>query len=75
LIIISPWAKVNYVSHSLADQSSVLRFIENNWRLGRIGGGSNDAIAGSLDDLFDFSRPQAKQLFLKPKTGEPIAEK
>jgi hypothetical protein len=42
-------------THTLTDQSSVLRFIEDNWKTGRIGGGSFDALAGSLSGLFDFS--------------------
>jgi phospholipase C len=36
LLIISPYAKANFIDHSLIDQSSILRFIENNWSLGRI---------------------------------------
>jgi hypothetical protein len=47
LLVISPWAKHNYVDHTLTDQSSILKFVEDNWRLPRIPG-SFDAIAGSL---------------------------
>ena len=36
------------------DQSSITRFIEDNWGLGRIGNGSFDAIAGDLSHIFDF---------------------
>ena len=43
MIVISPYAKVNYVDHAVTDQSSVLRFIEDNWNLGRIGSPSLDA--------------------------------
>ncbi len=46
LLVISPYAKANFVDHSLTDQSSVLRFIEDNWGTGRIGGGSFDELAG-----------------------------
>ena len=38
LNVVSPWAKVNYVDHSLTDQSSLLRFIEDNWNLDYIDG-------------------------------------
>jgi len=38
----------------VTDQSSILSFIEDNWNLGRIGGGSTDAIAGTLNGMFDF---------------------
>ena len=37
LLVISPYAKVNYVDRSVTDQTSILRFIEDNWQLGRIG--------------------------------------
>ena len=72
LLVISPFSKVNYVDHSVTDQSSILRFVEDNWLGGeRIGNGSFDALAGSLNNLFDFSRPRAQTLFLNPTTGEP----
>ena len=32
LLVISPYAKVNYVDHSITDQTSILRFIEDNWQ-------------------------------------------
>jgi phospholipase C len=74
LLVISPYAKVNFVDHSLTDQSSVLRFIEDNWGTGRIGGGSFDELAGSLSNMFDFDAPHAfgeRRLLLDPTTGEP----
>jgi phospholipase C len=46
LLVLSPFAKKNFVDHTLTDQSSVLRFIEDNWKTGQIGGGSFDQIAG-----------------------------
>jgi phospholipase C len=56
MIVISPWAKVNYVDHTLVDQTSVVRFIEDNWLNGaRLGGGSFDADAGSIMGMFNFS--------------------
>jgi phospholipase C len=74
LIAISPYAKQNYVDHALTDTTSVLRFIEDNWSLGRIGNGSFDALAGTLDGLFNFtSTPNAaaRQLCLNASTGVP----
>jgi len=70
LLVISPWAKRNYVSHALTDQSSIIRFVEDNWRLPRISG-SFDAVAGSLRGMFDFSgtQPANGRLFLDPITG------
>ncbi|MCL6597421.1 MAG: phospholipase [Alicyclobacillus macrosporangiidus] len=74
LLVISPWAKRNFVDHTLTDQTSILRFIEDNWNLGRIGDFSYDAIAGSLLNMFDFTHgPSNSQLFLDPNTGEPVS--
>jgi len=70
LLVISPFAKANFVDRSLTDQTSILRFIEDNWRLGRIGDASFDARAGSLNRLFDFSGNRNRRLFLSPATGE-----
>jgi phospholipase C len=77
LLVISPWAKQNYVDNTLTDQSSVLKFIEDNWELGRIGGGSTDAVAGSLGNMFDFNSndPRAPKLLLDETTGEVVSEK
>ena len=71
LLVISPFARVNFVDHSVTDQSSILRFIEDNWSLGRIGNQSFDALAGSLGNLFNFSEDdRAGKLFLDPLTGQ-----
>jgi len=71
LLVISPWAKRNFVDHRLTDQSSVIRFIETNWGLPAIGNGSSDAIAGSLNGLFDFDHSQGSgRVFLDPTTGQ-----
>jgi len=73
LLVISPYARANYVDHHTTDQSSILHFIEDNWNLGRIGGGSFDAIAGSLEGMFDFDDgPVNGRLILDPDTGRPV---
>ncbi len=70
-LVISPFAKQNFVDHTISDQSSILRFIEDNWKLGRIGDYSFDALAGSLLNMFDFfSEHHAHRLILDPNTGE-----
>lgn len=61
LLVISPYAKKNYVVSTLTDQSSVLRFIEDNWNLGRIGDQSFDAIAGPLDNMLRGRRGAASK--------------
>jgi phospholipase C len=73
-LIISPWAKKNAVDTTVTDQASVARFIEDVFLSGqRIGGGSADTIAGSLNNMFDFSNgavmPNPNVVQLNPTTG------
>jgi phospholipase C len=73
LLVISPFVRPDSVDHKLLEQASILRFIEDNWRLGRIGDQSFDATADSLSSMFDFAgRPHEKPLFLDPRTGEKV---
>ena len=76
LLVVSRYAKRNSVDHSTTDQTSILRFIEDNWSLGRIGDASFDAKAGSLENLFDFTSGRhglgSRRLILDPATGEPL---
>jgi phospholipase C len=75
LLVISVYAKQNFVDNTLTDQTSILRFIEDNWRLGRIGGTSFDEKAGSLLNLFDFTDGHgANKLILDPLTGLPVQQ-
>lgn len=71
-LVISPWAKKNFVDHTITDQSSVIRFVEDNWLGGqRIGGGSFDAIAGPITNMFNFRKIRSNDtLILDPNTGE-----
>ncbi len=71
LLVISPFAKVNFIDHQITDQTSILRFIEDNWNLGRIGYQSFDEKAGLLTNMFNFTsnRHFADKLFLDPATG------
>jgi phospholipase C len=74
LLVISPWARHNYVDSTVTDQSSVIRFIEDNWLGGqRIGQGSYDGIANSISSLFDFQQTVSNDLYiLNENTGEPL---
>ncbi len=71
LLVISPYVRRNFVDHALIDQSSILRFIEDNWNLGRIGKGSFDEKAGTLENLFNWNGPYDHLFILDPVTGEP----
>jgi phospholipase C len=74
-IVISPWARTNYVGHQQISLASVVRFIEDNWLSGqRIGGGSFDATAGTMNGLFDFtSAGNNGALYLDPAAGTPLS--
>jgi phospholipase C len=73
MLVISPYAKVNFVDHTLTDQSSILRFIEDNWHLGRIGNHSFDVLAGPIINMFNFTHAAAQKLLLDPSTGMQVA--
>ena len=67
LLIISPYAKENFVEYSQnTDFTSILKFIEDNWNLGQIGGGSLDYKANSLNNMFEFKSPNYNTLILNP---------
>jgi phospholipase C len=71
LLVISPWARHNFVDHTLTDQSSILRFVEDNWLGGkRLGAGSFDTIANPINNMFNFERPENSGRFtLDPSLG------
>ena len=82
MMVISPYARVNFVDDTLTDQSSILRLVEDNWLEGErveppsspgADGlqGSFDNLAGTLDNMFDFKAPPARKLLLDPTTGQP----
>jgi phospholipase C len=80
LLVISPWAKDNYVDHTELDQSSVIRFIEDNFLDGKRiqPGGSFDSVANSIESLFDFHRSiwevRDRKLILDPSTGAIVKQ-
>jgi len=76
LLVISPWARRNYVDGTFTEQSSITKFIEENWNLGKIGTGSLDATSGTLENMFDFTRsdPRSPAILLNDETGEIESE-
>jgi phospholipase C len=69
LIAISPCAKPNYIDHTLTNQASVVKFIEDNWLSSSRITGSEDASSGSIDNMFDYSNCTQPALFLDTSTG------
>jgi phospholipase C len=75
MLVLSPWSNTNYIDNTPTDQSSIIQFIEDTFLASqRVGGGSFDATAGSLDKAFNFSNgavvPNPTPLFLSPTTGK-----
>lgn len=54
LIVVSPYAKANYVSHKMHDFGSILRFIEENFYLPTLG--YADSRGDDLSDCFDYNQ-------------------
>jgi phospholipase C len=73
MLIISTFAKVNYVEIQIMDQTSILRFIEDNWLLGRMGDQSFDERAGPILNMFNVTDGHdANKLFLDSSDGTII---
>ena len=72
-LVISPYARDNYADHTLIDQTSTTRFIEDNWLHNGQRLSTFDGRAGSILGMFDFDHPRAHRLFLDPQTGEPVS--
>jgi phospholipase C len=69
-VMVSPWAKKNFVSHTVADHTSILKFIETRFGLPSLT--RRDAAAHDLQDMFDFSAmswPKPPDLPDQPITG------
>lgn len=65
LLIISPYAKPNYVTHETGDFSSMLAFIEERFGLGHLT--ARDHYARDLRDAFDFNQaPNAPLVIPEP---------
>src|SRR5208282_1119478 len=81
-LVVSPWARTNFVDHTTTDQSSAIAFIEQNWGLPFVSPasganpGSYDQYAGSIINMFDFTRNKGEigkhKLFVDPTTGEVL---
>ncbi len=55
MLAVSPYAKQGYVSHRDYEFGSIVRFIEDNWDLGRLGT-TDGTSADFTNDFFDFSQ-------------------
>ena len=55
LVVVSPYAKKNYVDHTVADYTAMLKFIETRWNLPALS--ARDTAQMDMTEFFDFSNP------------------
>ena len=65
LVVVSPYAKSQYVSHVQYEFGSILKFIEETFGLPSLD--TTDARANNLSDLFDFSHQHARFKHIRTK--------
>ncbi len=71
LIVISPFAKENYVSNTVLNHGSLLAFIDYNWRLAPLNGFVADS--NIPIDFFDFNSSARAPIVLNESSQFPIA--
>jgi acid phosphatase len=57
MLAVSPYARTGFVDHSYYDHSSVLKFIERNWRLAPLSTRSRDNLPNAITTVADPYRP------------------
>jgi phospholipase C len=67
MIVISPYAKADFVSHFTYDFTSVLKFIEERWGLAHLTPRDHHAL--DMDDCFDFSQAPSAPLVIPVPSG------
>ncbi len=55
LLVVSPYAKRNYVSHTVADTTAILKLIETRFNLPSLT--ARDAAQPDMSEFFDFNDP------------------
>jgi phospholipase C len=62
LLVISPYAKRGYIDSEVGEFSSILRFIEDNWKVGQLT--HRDLMARNMTQVFDFTQ--------EPREPDPL---
>ncbi|MGA8796778.1 MAG: alkaline phosphatase family protein [Candidatus Cybelea sp.] len=58
-IVVSPYSRTGYVSHNNYEFGSIIKFVEENWRLPSLGT-TDKTSASFVKDFFDFTQPPRK---------------
>jgi phospholipase C len=78
LLVVSPFAKPAYVSHRVADHTSLLALIEKRFLTGPDGKTKHltkrDAAAWTLEDMFDFRSAPSRSTELLPPAAPPAQD-
>jgi phospholipase C len=69
MLVISPYAKKGYVSHVHYEHGSILRFVEDQFGLGRLAA-SDKRATSPAKDCFDFNQPPRKFVPIKSAYDE-----
>lgn len=72
MLVISPYAKKGYVSHTQYEFGSILKFVENTFRLGSLY--TTDLRATSIADCFDFNQAPRKFIPIPAKLTQAYFE-
>jgi phospholipase C len=67
MIVISPYVPPNEISHTVYEFGSIIRFVEDNWNLGRLG--TTDGTSASMADMFNFNQSPRKFQKISAKYG------
>ena len=65
MLVISPFAKAGYISHTVYEHSSILKFVETRYKLQPLT--SRDAAASNMLDTFDFDQQPRSPLILQQR--------
>jgi phospholipase C len=65
LLILSPFAKAGYISDTVCEHSSILKFVETRYQLPALT--ARDRMASDMLDSFDFAQPPQPPLILQPR--------
>jgi phospholipase C len=67
-VLISPWARRDFVSHKVYDHTSILKLVETKWNLPALT--YRDANAAPMLDMLDLHHPA---FATPPKLAQPLA--
>jgi phospholipase C len=68
-MLVSPYARMGYIDHTLLDHTSILKFIEENWNIPPLA--LRDAKANNLTSAFDFSMAPRPPIFISANRVVP----